>query len=317
MTTRAERSREARSGTIRRGAAGYPDLLERTPDPPETLYWRGDPSVLGRPSVAIVGARRATRMGIEMAERLAGGLASRGVVVVSGCAYGVDAAAHRAALAVRGTTVAVLAGGLDVAVVRPNRRLAEEIAETGCVVSEHPAGTEPRKWSFPVRNRIVAGLARITVVVEAGPRSGTLSTAFHALAAGREVMAVPGHPLLPRSHAGANALLADGARPACSVEDVMHELGELPGLAEQIDAWARPPEPAPADSPERLLARVLEILEEEPRPLESVAERVGGTLPPLMAALTRLELMGLVRAYGGRGYALAPPPPKVRTGARR
>lgn len=311
-----------RAGTLRLENPDYPDLLRRMPDPPKELYWRGDPGVLSRTAVAVVGARRATRLGIAMAERLAGELASRGVVIVSGCAYGIDAAAHRAALAVGGTTVAVLAGGLDVPVVRPNRGLAARIAAEGCLVSEWPAKTEPHRWSFPVRNRIIAGLSRITVVVEAGRTSGALSTAGHALAAGREVLAVPGHPLLESSHAGSNGLIADGARPARSPDDVLEELLDLPGVEEELARYARtaaesPPDPAAAGSPGAALARVLAALESAPRPLEAVAARVGGSVPALMAALTRLELLGLVRSHGASGYSLPPPPPSPPPTATR
>ena len=164
-------------------------------------------------AVAVVGARRATGMGLEMSERLGAGLAAAGVVVVSGCAIGIDAAAHRGALEMGGATVAVLAGGHDVAVPPSNRELAARILrERGSIAGEFPDGVPVTRWSFPRRNRIIAGLARIVVIVEAARRSGALITARLALGAGREVMVVPGHPLQPE-YAGSNELLADGAHP--------------------------------------------------------------------------------------------------------
>src|SRR5687767_1028805 len=209
----------------------YPPLLKRIADPPPFLWVRGDVAFLARTAVAIVGSRAATPLGLEMTERLAEGLVAHDVVVVSGCARGIDGAAHRATLRAGGVTVGVLAGGLDVAAPLGNRGLVERIAREGCLLSEHPTGVAPLKHLFPLRNRIIAGLARIVVVVEASGRSGALITARHALAAGRDVMAVPGHPLLPNT-AGANGLLADGARPVLSAEDVIEELVRLPPVSE-------------------------------------------------------------------------------------
>ncbi len=194
------------------------------------LYVRGDHSLLAETAVAVVGARRATGLGLEMGERLGAGLAAAGVVVVSGCAIGIDAAAHRGALEMGGATIAVLAGGHDVAVPPSNRGLATRILrERGCIAGEFPDGVPVARWSFPRRNRIIAGLARVVVVVEAARRSGALITARLALAAGREVMAVPGHPL-QSEYAGSNELLADGAQPVLRVEDVLEELDGLPRL---------------------------------------------------------------------------------------
>lgn len=295
-----------RRGVLERGSAGYPELLETVPDPPAALYWAGDPALLGRAAVAVVGARRSTRTGIRMAETLAAALADAGVVVVSGCAYGVDAAAHRGALEVGGTTVAVLAGGLDVSIVRGNRRLADGIARRGCLVTEWPDETSPQKWGFPWRNRIIAGLARITVVVEAGAKSGALSTAGHALAAGREVMAVPGHPL-DEAYAGTVQLIVDGATPIRSAADVLAELVELPGVAEAMARYSAAAEPDPP-TPGPLApvdARVLDAIGHAPASLDAVAERVGVPVPTLLAALTRLELLGVVRVDPGPIYRRA------------
>lgn len=288
---------------IGRSASLYPPLLGTIDDPPDGLYARGHAALLSATSVAVVGARKATGLGLEMSERLGAGLASAGVVVVSGCAIGVDAAAHGGALRVGGATVAVLAGGLDVAVPPSNRALAGRIlAEGGCLVGEFPDGVPVTRWAFPRRNRIIAGLARVVVVVEAAERSGALITARHALAAGREVMAVPGHPLQPE-HAGSNALLCDGARPVTRVEDVLEELGELPRLGGGTAASPDDVRPRATGLP----ARVRSALGSNPQAAETLAGTLGLPLRAVLGALTELELLGLARACPGQRYALPPP----------
>jgi len=236
---------------------------------------------------------------------------------VSGCAYGVDAEAHRGALDVGGATVAVLGGGLDVAAPAGNRALAARIAREGCLVSEYPPGVAPGKHHFPKRNRIIAGLCRIVVVVEAASRSGALITARLALEAGREVMAVPGNPLVETA-SGTNGLLCDGARPARSAEDVLHELEHLPGglppvfepAASEADPGAEP-DPVRGSTP--LVRRVLEAVRQEFRSADTLAIEVGAPVGEVLAALTELELFGLVRSEPGRGYAK---PRKERAAAR-
>jgi DNA processing protein len=298
---------------LRLGDPSYPHLLARAPAPPPVLWVEGHPEVLSWTAVAVVGSRAATQLGLQMAERIAAGLACRGVVVVSGCARGIDAAAHRAALAAGGTTVAVLAGGLDVAAPPSNRRLAKEIARDGCLVSEQPAGVAPVPYLFPLRNRIIAGLARVTVVIEASERSGALITARLALEAGREVMAVPGHPLLHNA-GGVNGLLRDGARPALSVDDVIDELTKLPPEPE-LAAWV--PEAATvvgtALEPETPLGRrLLAALGETPQPAEVLAAKVRAPLPAVLAELTELEILGIVRTHPGQRFG---PVPAVRVTA--
>jgi len=295
----------------------WPTLLARSPDPPDRLWVAGDVDLLSRPSVAVVGSRRGTGAGREMSRRIAAGLAARGVVVVSGCAYGVDAEAHRGALDVGGATVAVLGGGLDVAVPAGNRALAARIAREGCLASEHAPGVAPCKHHFPKRNRIIAGLCRIVVVVEAASRSGALITARLALEAGREVMAVPGNPLVETA-SGTNGLLCDGARPARSAEDVLHELEHLPGglppVSEPAVSEADPGgEPDPVRGSTPLVRRVLEAVRQEFRSADTLAIEVGAPVGEVLAALTELELFGLVRSEPGRGYAK---PRKERAAAR-
>jgi DNA processing protein len=290
---------------LRLGDSRYPRLLARAPAPPAVLWVEGHPEVLSRTAVAVVGSRAATQLGLQMAERISAGLACRGVVVVSGCARGIDAAAHRAALAAGGTTVAVLAGGLDVAAPLSNRRLAKEIAREGCLVSEQPAGVAPVPYLFPVRNRIIAGLTRVTVVIEASERSGALITARLALEAGREVLAVPGHPLLHNA-GGVNGLLRDGARPALSVDDVIDELTKLPPEPE-LAPWVPEAAIAAGPVPETPLGRrILAALGEAPQAAEVLAALVRAPLPEVLAELTELELLGVVRTYPGQRFGPVP-----------
>jgi DNA processing protein len=294
---------------IGRSSPLYPPLLQTIDDPPDELWASGDAALLSTTSVAVVGARKATALGLEMSERLGAGLASAGVVVVSGCAIGIDAAAHRGALRMGGDTVAVLAGGLDVAVPPSNRALADRIlARGGCLAGEFPDGVPVTRWAFPRRNRIIAGLARVVIVVEAAARSGALITARHALAAGREVMAVPGHPLQPE-HAGSNALLCDGARPVTRIEDVLEELGELPRLGAGTEAAAPPDDVAPRATGHPRRKRTAPG--SNPPIAETLAEALGLPLRAVLGALTELELMGLARVCPGQRFAL--PPPRLET----
>lgn len=222
-------------GLLVPGDAGWPSVLgDLGVHAPLCLWVRGDESALTRPrAVGIVGARAATSYGEHVAMELAADLAGSGIVVVSGAAYGIDAAAHRAALAADGSTVAVLAGGADRAYPAGNTGLIERIARTGAVVSESPPGAAPTKWRFLQRNRIIAALAHAVVVVEAGWRSGSLNTAGHAAAIGRRVGAVPG-PITSAASAGCHRLLRDyPAECITSADDVRGLLGV--GEAPQLD----------------------------------------------------------------------------------
>lgn len=317
VTARVVRDRpdtERREATIRLWDPEYPEWLAQVDPPPAVLHAVGDVSLLEGPAVAIVGSRAATRLGREMAGMLGAGLAAQGVVVVSGLARGIDAGAHAGALSVGGPTVAVLGGGLDVAVPASTRRLGARIAREGCVVTEHPAGVPPLKHHFPERNRIVAGLARGVVVVEASGRSGALITARLGLESGREVMAVPAQPLASNS-AGVIRLLREGARPVRSPADVMEELLRLPGVAEGLEARrARAAEReadrdaadgrdgGPEPSVPAALRAVFDAMGDEALHAGTIAERAGLEIGPTLAALTRLELSGLVRMVTGRRY---------------
>ncbi|HEY9898422.1 MAG TPA: DNA-processing protein DprA [Pantanalinema sp.] len=271
--------------------SAYPGALREIHDPPGVLFIRGALPDLSR-AVAIVGTRRCTRYGARMAETIARELAASGVVVVSGLAFGIDAAAHLGALEA-GTTLAVLGSALDRVYPASNRGLASRIAERGALLSEYPLGTEPAAGQFPARNRIVAGLCQAVVLIEAKERSGALITVEMALDQNREVMAVPGPADAPCS-LGPHRLIQQGARLVLSASDVLDELG-----------WSTPRAPAREKSPPALLgdeARVYEAIEADPTGLERIAAKSG--LPPaqINSVLLVLELKALVRQLPGRLY---------------
>ncbi len=216
--------RKAGAQLICRGDPLYPSALAEIDDAPPLFWAVGEVALLGRPMVALVGARNASSLGLRMARQLAGALSEAGAVVVSGLARGIDAAAHQGAL--EGGTAAVLAGGVDVVYPQENREIFAEIGRKGLRLSEQRIGLQPASRHFPPRNRIISGLSHGLVVVEAAARSGSLITARNALDQGREVMAVPGHPFDARA-AGCNLLIRDGARLVRSVDDILEALGSL------------------------------------------------------------------------------------------
>ncbi|WP_374437147.1 DNA-processing protein DprA [Tabrizicola sp.] len=235
------------------GEPDYPLALAEVPDAPPVLWATGDISLLNRPAVGMVGARNASSLGVRMARRLGAGLSEAGFTVISGLARGIDAAAHEAALEGQGKTVAVMAGGIDVIYPPENAALAAAIDAAGCRISEHPPGLEPQARHFPLRNRIVAGLSRAVVVVEAAAKSGSLITAKAALDYGREVMAVPGHPFDARA-SGCNILIRDGALLIRGPQDVLEALG-APTDATPEPEIRLPPLPGP-EAPQRPLKEV-------------------------------------------------------------
>ncbi len=278
--------------------ASYPALLRLIPDPPPVLYVLGEVTEDDEAAVAVVGSRAATAYGRAVAGRIAGELASCAVTVVSGLARGIDAAAHRAALERGGRTIAVLGSGIDRVYPPEHRRLAGEVAARGAVVSEFPLGTPPDRWRFPMRNRLVSGLARALVVVEAAARSGALITADAALEQGREVFAVPGPVTAPTS-AGTNGLIRQGARLAEGARDVLEG---TPGLAGRLPAGppAAPP-PATTEGERRILAG----LAAGPRQADEIARLAGAPAAECAALLTALEVKGLVRPHPGNIFGLA------------
>ncbi|MBU4490233.1 MAG: DNA-processing protein DprA [Actinobacteria bacterium] len=285
-----------------KGGPGYPGLLGEIHDPPWALYCRGRPLPVGLTCVALVGSRKATPYGLEVAGWLAGGLARAGVHVISGAAFGVDAAAHRGALAEGGFTTAVLGCGVDVVYPWSNGALFSDIESEGCLLGEYPPGTEPARHHFPARNRVIAGMSAAVIVVEASERSGALLTVDFALSEGREVMAVPGGVFSPNSR-GTNALIRNGAVPVTCPEDVLKELG--------ISREGTDGSPGPVDSlckewgtKERTL---LDAISGGLSDAEGLSGKTGLNAAETVSVLSRMEVEGLVtRGPGGRYYRSAP-----------
>jgi len=270
-----------------RSDVAFPPLLRELHDPPAGLFLRGtaEANLLSAPAVAVVGARACSSYGSQVARLLGRELAAAGLVVVSGLARGVDGEAHRGALEAGGSTVAVLGCGVDRDYPAAHAQLARGIGETGLIVSEYAPGVEPAPWRFPARNRIIAGLAAATVIVEARERSGALITADFALEAGREVYAVPGE-ITSSLSAGTNALLRLGATPLTQVADVLDALGFEAAPAR------------PAELGENA-AVVLAALAEEPAGADDLGWRTGLDAAALGTALSELELAGAVAEADG------------------
>ena len=321
----AELSAGRRAGArlIRCDSADYPLLLGQIADAPPVIWVKGNAAALHHPPVAVIGARNASSLGLRMARGLAGGLAEMGVATVAGLARGIDTATHEASQGFG--TIAVMAGGIDQIYPTENRHLAATICERGCLVSEQPPGLAPVARHFPLRNRIISGLAHGVVVVEAAVKSGSLITARNALDQGREVMAVPGHPVDGRA-GGCNQLLRDGAILVRNSEDVIEA---LPALAEALasriaeaappgnDSAPRPcPDPGQVPAPQKpglsllqggargdtmLQSRVLDRLSPNPVEEDSLIRDLNVPAAALSPVLLQLELAGkLLRMAGGR-----------------
>ncbi|UWR73086.1 DNA-processing protein DprA [Phaeobacter inhibens] len=299
------------------GEADYPSHLAVLRDAPPLLWAVGDPAHLNQPTIAIVGARNASSLGVRMARALARELGEAGYCIISGLARGIDTAAHMAAL--RTGTCAVMAGGVDVVYPTENTRLAGDIAEQGVMISEHPMGMSPRARHFPARNRIIAGAAQAVVVVEGAAKSGSLITARDALDLGRDVLAVPGHPFDARS-AGCNMLIRDGAQLVRNAQDVIEALPPMDlshrVVAELSDRPVPPPEAAasarltelpPPPKEQRSLTDtaalhqlILDRLGPAPTAEDQLVRDLAIPSRDLAPALTDLELSGAVaRAAGG------------------
>jgi DNA processing protein len=281
--------------------ADYPSLLREIHDPPPYLYLRGVLEPGDRRAVAVVGSRAASPYGREAAGFLAHDLAAAGVTVVSGLAHGIDGAAHRGALAAGGRTIAVLGCGVDVAYPPQHADLAGEIARHGALVSELFLGTPPRPAHFPLRNRIISGLALGTLVVEATERSGSLITARLALEQGREVFAVPGSITAPRSR-GTHALLRQGAKLVTAAGDVLEEIGLTSGTSATRAAPAATCAAAPTAAGAH--ARVLAALGDEIADVDTLVSRTGLTPQDVLAILLELELSGSVHQYPGVSFGV-------------
>lgn len=289
----------------------YPQALLTAADPPVLLYVKGRVELLNRPAFAIVGSRNATKQGEANAEAFAQSLAGAGLTIVSGLAAGIDAAAHRGALREAAATIAVIGTGIDRIYPARNEALAREIADKGAVVSEFPLGTPPLAANFPRRNRLIAGLSRGCLVVEAAQRSGSLITARLAAEAGREVFAIPGSIHNPLAR-GCHQLIRQGAK---LVETTAEIIDELAPLARRLGASLRERlAPAPVAAPRAPMARtrsrdddpdyarLYAALEADPLDVDTLAARSGLGVPALASMLLMLELEGEVVAAGG-GYA--------------
>jgi DNA processing protein len=323
---------------LARDEPGYPQRLAEIADPPPLLVVRGRADLLAQPAVALVGARNASANGRMLARNLASDLAAGGLLVVSGLARGIDAAAHEGALAAGAPTLAVIASGVDVAYPSDHADLMERIADTGAIVSERPLGAVPQARHFPRRNRLISGLSLGVVVVEAAPQSGSLITARLAAEQGREVMAVPGSPLDPR-HRGTNQLLRDGATLVESAADVLAALGPLAPAPARRTAMAGSREPprarttdvergrdggrsgewtgrhdgsAPPQLPLEadgdgadLIGRVCERLGPEPLLVDELIRQCRASTAEVPRALLELELDGRLERHPGNRVSLA------------
>jgi DNA processing protein len=313
------RIRAAGVALLVRGTSAYPACLVDIPDAPYLLYCRGGLLPADSPAVALVGSRSCSDYGLRTATRLATGLARAGVTVVSGLAYGIDAAAHRASLQAGGRTLAVLAGGLARIYPREHKGLAEEVVRAGALLSESRLDQEPLAGLFPARNRIISGLCQAVVIVEAAERSGALHTARHAAEQGRTVLAVPG-AVDGATSGGCHALLRQGAVLCRSVDDVLEEVRGVSWMAteeraaeqarkanDSIAPVARKPAPAPAgaepptglDEPQR---RVWEFLGGGSRAVDEVARHLGMAVGQLSGVLLTLEMKKIVKRLPGNRY---------------
>lgn len=293
---------QARSSARAHGATAvglddeyYPPLLREIHDPPPLLFVKGDASLLCRAQLAIVGSRRASPAACRLAEGLAAGLSGAGLQVCSGLAMGVDGAAHRGALAARGKTIAVMGTGIDEVYPARHRELAQQVAESGCLVSEFPPGTPPRRQNFPQRNRIISGMSLGVLVVEAALPSGSLITAGTALEQGREVFALPWSPLHDRGR-GCLWLLRNGAKMVEGVDDILEELGPL------YCSLSHASGSGPSRGRETVgHSWLLQLLGFESISLDDIVAQSARPVAEVLAELSALELSGQVERTAG-GY---------------
>ncbi len=298
---------------VRCDSEDFPSLLAQCPHPPAALYVAGDVDLLWHPQIAVIGSRNPTAAGRDHARAFAGALARSGLLITSGMADGVDAEAHRAALAAGKPTIAVVGSGLDIVYPRKHRALAAEIAASGAVVSEFPLGVEPRPDHFPRRNRIIAGMSLGTLVIEASLRSGSLITARLASEAGREVFALPGSIHNPLAR-GCHRLIRDGAKLVETAEEIVEELGPLAAnlgnlLRARLEIDAAHPQIAAGTSAEGDddpdYRRLMDALGHDPATVDELVERSGLTVAAVSSMLLVLELQGRVASGEGGRYVRA------------
>lgn len=273
----------------------YPPQLREIDAPPPILYYIGDFSFVQEPCIAIIGSRRATRYGRECAEKFSGTLAENGICVVSGMADGVDGYSHEAALACGGKTIAILGGGVDFIYPASNAALYRKIAENGLILSEYPLATRPQKENFPQRNRLIIGLSRCLLVVEAGMPSGTMITVDFAVEQNKSVFAVPGNITSPSSE-GTNYLIKNGCLCALSPEDILMEFGIY--KTEEKKKFKLP------ENVEPLQKQILEMLEIEDLPAEKIENSLQADINEINTALMMLEIAGYIKQFPGREYSL-------------
>jgi DNA processing protein len=283
----------------------YPQNLLQIYDPPVLFYVRGNPQILNHPSISIVGTRRPTLYGTQMAERLGRDLATRGIVIVSGMARGIDAIGHQGALAANGPVIGVLGTGIDVCYPKENKKLFEKVLQRGAILSEFPMRTHPAPENFPIRNRIVAGMPLGVVIVEGAEYSGSLITARLAMEFGREVFGVPGNVTQAVSYAP-NQLIKQGAKLVTNAEDVIEELptpvraalvkAEQP-LAEQRNLLAS----EALNASEKTIFLLLNV--DAPTPIDDIVERSGLHSSEVLATLFNLEMKSIVRQWPGKQFS--------------
>jgi DNA processing protein len=275
--------------TLRDGE--YPDLLKQIPDPPVVLYKKGSLKI-GKNTLAVVGSRKATFAGMNLAEKIANTVSSLGVTVVSGLARGIDASAHKGALSERGGTVAVLGCGIDICYPAENGRLFERVGENGLLLTEYGPGDPPLQYHFPERNRVIAGISKGVLVIEASERSGSLITARLGLEYGREVMAVPGS-IFGDEHKGANKLIKQGAKLVDGMEDILNAtFPDLPLKKER-------PGKIEMDKDEESL---YSFIGHEQIHIDEVIDKTGLPAKDVMSILTQLEMKEIIRGFPGGYY---------------
>jgi DNA processing protein len=282
---------------------GWPEALREIPDPPTLLFAAGDPELLSRPGVAIVGSRDHSLYGAECCRAIAAAAAAAGIVVVSGMARGLDAVAHSAALDAEGQSIGILGNGLGVIYPAANRLLYQRMGERGLLLTEFPPGERPGVGAFPRRNRLISALARVTVVIEAAEGSGTLITVGTALTQGKDVMAVPGNIISPTS-IGTNRLIRDGAEPLLEIADLLAHYPESGTSFVPLPARDEPP-PLPADLLP-LELQIYEALRSQSLPVDDLVTRFGSPASEILVTLSALEIRGLVGEESGRLKALSP-----------
>ena len=286
-----QRHVDAGIGVISLHSSAYPAALAGDVEPPAVVFVRGDPTAIAGPRVAIVGTRGATRYGLDLAFELGRDLAGAGVAIVSGLALGIDGASHAGALAAAtAPPIAVVGSGLDVVYPRRHEQLWREVERCGVVLSEAPLGAPPERWRFPARNRVIAALADVLVVVESRDRGGSMHTVAEAVRRGRPVFAAPG-PIRSATSVGTNRLLRDGAHVLCDAGDVLLALGLSSALCRSVRDGR--PEPSPAD------AEVLEAVGWSPVSLDTLASRTQLPLGQLALALDRLRDSGWLAERAG------------------